>query len=56
MAASIVIDTDFVSSFIRIGRLGSVREFYGVSRVFLASAVRRELSAADLDAHVFVAM
>ena len=52
MPTSIVVDTDFLSSFLKIGRARLVCEFYGVSGIHLASAVRDELSAARLHPHV----
>jgi len=49
LAPSIIIDTDFLSSFVKIERVEMIREFYRVSVASITGAVLRELSAAGLD-------
>jgi predicted nucleic acid-binding protein len=41
-------DTDFLSSFLKIGQLEVVRDFYRTEHLFIASGVYQELSRTDL--------
>jgi hypothetical protein len=41
-------DTDFLSSFLKIGQLEAVRDFYRTEHLFTASGVYQELSRTDL--------
>ena len=41
-------DTDFLSSFLKIGQLEAVRDFYRTEHLFIASGVYQELSRTDL--------
>ena len=41
---AVVLDTDFLSSFLKIGRLTLIREFYGVDSLCIPPAVFEELS------------
>ena len=41
-------DTDFLSSFLKIGQLEAVRDFYRTEHLFIASGVYQELSRMDL--------
>lgn len=44
MTRTIVLDTDFLSAFLKIGRLALIKEFYEVDALVVPSAVFRELS------------
>ncbi len=41
-------DTDFLSSFLKIDQLVTVRDFYRTEHLFIASGVYQELSQTDL--------
>jgi predicted nucleic acid-binding protein len=45
---TIILDTDFVSSFLKIGRCDLVRLLYQVEHVAIPTAVHRELAQTDL--------
>jgi predicted nucleic acid-binding protein len=45
---AVVLDTDFLSSFLKIGRLALIREFYGVDSLCVPPAVFQELSRTSL--------
>jgi predicted nucleic acid-binding protein len=45
---TIILDADFLSSFLKIERLDLVREFYRVSVVNICPSVHREIAATDL--------
>lgn len=44
----VVLDSDFLSSFLKIGQLHRVREYFGVENLYLPSAVFREVSVTRL--------
>ncbi len=44
----IIIDTDFLSSFLKIGRLELVKEFFGVENMHIPVAVLYEIAKTDL--------
>lgn len=46
--AGIILDTDFLSAFLKIGHLGTVRDFYKVDYLLVPTAVYREISQTDL--------
>ncbi len=48
MTTVVILDTDFLSAFLKIHRLDLVRDFYGVEEVRIPQAVFREVSATDL--------
>ena len=48
MTSAVVLDTDFLSSFLKIGRLAMIREFYGVDSLCVPPAVFEELSRTSL--------
>jgi predicted nucleic acid-binding protein len=41
-------DTDFLSSFLKIGQLETVRDFYRTDRLFITPGVYQELARTDL--------
>jgi len=45
---TIILDTDFLSSFLKIGRCDLIRSFYQVERALIPAAVHRELARTDL--------
>ena len=45
---AVVLDTDFLSSFLKIGRLALIREFYGVDALCVPSGGVQELSRTSL--------
>jgi len=45
---SVILDTDFLSAFLKIDHLQTVRDFYGVDRLLVPMAVYREISQTDL--------
>lgn len=45
---TILLDTDFLSSFLKIDRCDLIRSFYQVEQVFIPAAVHRELAQTDL--------
>lgn len=45
---TIVLDTDFLSSFLKIGRCDLIRTFYQVEQALIPAAVHRELAQTDL--------
>lgn len=45
---SIILDTDFLSSFLKIGRLNLVKDFFNVKFLHLPVSVMREISTTDL--------
>ncbi|HZQ09156.1 MAG TPA: hypothetical protein VFD70_21440 [Anaerolineae bacterium] len=46
--ATIILDADFLSSFLKIQRISLVREFYQNSRILLSEAVYREIARTSL--------
>lgn len=44
----LILDTDFLSSFLKIGRCELIRSFYQVKRALIPAAVHRELARTDL--------
>jgi len=44
----LIFDTDFLSSFLQIGRCELIREFYRVDQAWVPAAVYRELAQTDL--------
>ena len=48
MMATIILDTDFLSSFLKIGQCDLIRSLYQVEQVFIPTAVHRELAQTDL--------
>ena len=44
----IIVDTDFLSSFLKIGRLELVKEFFGVENMHIPVAVLYEIAKTDL--------
>jgi predicted nucleic acid-binding protein len=45
---TIILDTDFLSSFLKIGRCDLIRLFYQVEQAIIPTAVHRELAQTDL--------
>lgn len=45
---TLIFDTDFLSSFLQIGRCELIREFYQVDQAWVPAAVYRELAQTDL--------
>ena len=45
----LVSDTDFLSSFIKIGKVKLVKEFYQVEKIYITPGVYHELAQANLD-------
>jgi len=45
---TIILDTDFFSSFIKIGRCDLIRSLYQIEQAFIPAAVHRELAHTDL--------
>ena len=45
----LISDTDFLSSFIKIGKVELVRDFYQVERIYITPGVYHELAQANLD-------
>ncbi|HSK77923.1 MAG TPA: hypothetical protein VLQ45_15840 [Thermoanaerobaculia bacterium] len=48
MTPAIILDTDFLSAFLKIDRLPLVRDFYGADDLLVPLAVYRELSLTNL--------
>jgi predicted nucleic acid-binding protein len=48
LTRAIVLDTDFLSAFLKIGRLQLVKDFYGVEALIVPAAVVAELSRTPL--------
>lgn len=48
MTRAVILDTDFLSAFLKIGRLELVRELYGVEALIVPAAVVAELSRTSL--------
>lgn len=48
MSLSIILDTDFLSAFLKIDRLSLVRDFYQVEFLLVPPAVYREISVTSL--------
>ncbi|MES1241407.1 MAG: hypothetical protein ABUT39_07295 [Acidobacteriota bacterium] len=48
MTRAVILDTDFLSAFLKIGRLELVRDFYGVETLIVPAAVVAELSRTPL--------
>lgn len=46
--STIILDADFLSSFLKIGRCDLIRALYQVERAFIPAAVHRELAQTDL--------
>jgi predicted nucleic acid-binding protein len=49
---TVIFDTDFLSSFLKIDRCGLIRTFYQVDQAFIPAAVHRELARTDLLTHL----
>ena len=45
----LISDTDFLSSFIKIGKIELVKEFYQIKKIYITPGVYHELAQADLD-------
>jgi len=45
---TVILDTDFLSSFLKIGRCDLIRTFYQVEQALVPAAVHRELAQTDL--------
>jgi predicted nucleic acid-binding protein len=45
---TIILDTDFLSSFLKIGRCGLIRSLYRIEQAVIPTAVHRELAQTDL--------
>ena len=45
---TIILDTDFLSSFLKIGRCDLIRAFYQIEQAFIPAAVHRELAQTEL--------
>ena len=45
---TVILDTDFLSSFLKIERCGLIRAFYANARIVIPLAVHRELAPTDL--------
>ncbi|MFL6203546.1 MAG: hypothetical protein ACJ76J_30635 [Thermoanaerobaculia bacterium] len=52
MTSAVVLDTDFLSAFLKIGRLALVRDFYGADSLLVPSAVLHEVSSTPLFAEL----
>jgi predicted nucleic acid-binding protein len=48
LTLGVILDTDFLSAFLKIGRLELVRDFYGVEALIVPAAVVAELSRTPL--------
>lgn len=48
MTRAVILDTDFLSAFLKIGRLELVRDFYGAETLVVPAAVVAELSRTPL--------
>ncbi len=48
MTAWVILDADFLSAFLKIGRLPLVREFYQVEQLIVPAAVYREVAVTPL--------
>ena len=44
----VIVDTDFLSSFLKIGRLELVKEFFGLDKIYIPVAVLYEIAKTDL--------
>ena len=44
----VIVDTDFLSSFLKIGRLELVKEFFGLDKIHIPVAVLYEIAKTDL--------
>jgi predicted nucleic acid-binding protein len=49
---TVILDTDFLSSFLKINRCPLIRTFYRIERAFIPAAVHRELARTDLLTHL----
>ena len=49
MSLSVILDTDFLSAFLKIERFSLVKDFYQVEFLLIPSAVHSELSVTSLD-------
>jgi predicted nucleic acid-binding protein len=49
---TVILDTDFLSSFLKINRCHLIRTFYRVDQAFIPAAVHRELARTDLLKHL----
>lgn len=45
---TVILDTDFLSSFLKIDRCPLIRTFYQIDQAFIPAAVHRELARTDL--------
>lgn len=48
MSLSVILDTDFLSAFLKVERLSLVKDFYKVELLLIPSAVYSELSVTSL--------
>lgn len=48
MTSTIILDTDFLSAFLKIEQMPLIREFYRVDQVYVPQAVYREVALTDL--------
>lgn len=44
---TVILDTDFLSAFLKIERLPLIREFYQVETVYIPAAVYQEVAAGE---------
>jgi len=49
---TVILDTDFLSSFLKIERLGLIKAFFQVESLYVPSAVYREIAQTDLLPHL----
>ena len=49
---TILLDADFLSSFLKIGRCDLIRSLYQVEQAVIPTAVHRELAQTDLLTHL----
>lgn len=49
---TVILDTDFLSSFLKIDRCDLIRSLYQVEQAFIPAAVHRELAQTDLLTHL----
>ena len=52
MMVIVILDADFLSAMLKIGRLGLVRDFYQVEDLYIAPAVHREIAQTNLPAQL----
>lgn len=51
-AVTVILDTDFLSAFLKIERMSLIREFYQVASLYVPPAVYREVAVTDLLPHL----